>query len=568
MKQVITIILTTIFSHSLFAQQITDETFNVQIISEDFEKKCNSFNIGISQDNYFILDNGDLLLSRNNNNSTFKILAKDSYVSDFILKTSFKIEPSENENSSIGVVLKSENNNAIIFEINNKGEYRCINKSDGVEKNLDNNTKNYGWTRNKIINKIDKYNSLELRSEKNIFEIYVNSKLLTTYFIENKKDGVCGIQIGSLTKSRVSYFNLFAKKRIKNENYHSSNKSNEEINASNNDSDLKELSLIKSHNFNDSIKNYIVTIEKTATLNNELTNLNLEQEKKIKSLNKDLEIKESTIKENIKTNKQLLKKNSALEKQIKLEKSKNSDHLENIDKIKKSSNFTEKKIKEETTLHEINNRDLLNSNNSLTINLANLNSKTKKLKDESSRLISKKNNEIMILKDNLLSLKSELSTMKINKDNDEVIFKQIQTNYNILKNQKETLETEVASQKKINKKIKENNKFLKNLFVLKDFELNGTKTYDISKEKITTNDNTDIKEVNQNKNFYTVQIGTYLKEVSNSKFNDIENLIKRKTKNTFIYYSGKFKTNEEATSHMMKLKSSGYKNSFVLIQNK
>ena len=63
-------------------------------------------------------------------------------------------------------------------------------------------------------------------------------------------------------------------------------------------------------------------------------------------------------------------------------------------------------------------------------------------------------------------------------------------------------------------------------------------------------------------------IGTYLKEVSNSKFNDIENLIKRKTKNTFIYYSGKFKTNEEATSHMMKLKSLGYKNSFVLIQNK
>ena len=530
MKQVITIILTTIFSHSLFAQQITDETFNVQIISEDFEKKCNSFNIGISQDNYFILDNGDLLLSRNNNNSTFKILAKDSYVSDFILKTSFKIEPSENENSSIGVVLKSENNNAIIFEINSKGEYRCINKSDGEEKNLDNNSKNYGWTRNKIINKIDKYNSLELRSEKNIFEIYVNSKLLTTYFIENKKDGVCGIQIGSLTKSRVSYFNLFAKKRIKNENYLSSYRTFEEINASNNDSDLKKLSLIKSHNFNDSIKNYIVTIEKTTTLNNELTNLNLEQEKKIKLLNKNLEIKESTIKENIKTNKQLLKKNTALEKQIKLEKSKNSNFLENKDKIKKSSNFTEKEHKE----------------NAMKV----------------------KNNEIMTLKDNLLSLKNELSTMKINRDNDEVIFKQTQTNFDILKNQKETLETEVSSQKKINKKIKENNKFLKNLFVLKDFELNGTKTYDISKENITTNYNADIKEVNQNKNFYTVQIGTYLKEVSNSKFNNIENLIKQKTKNTFIYYSGKFKTNEEATSHMKKLISSGYKNSFVLIQNK
>lgn len=568
MNQVITIILITLFSHSLFAQQISDETFNVQIISEDFEKQCNSFKIGISQDNYFILDDGDLLLSRNNNNSTFKILAKESYVSDFILKTSFKIEPSENEKSSIGVILKSENNNAIIFEINNKGEYRCTNISSGEAKPLDNNAKNNGWTRNKIINKIDSYNSLEVRSEKNIFEIYVNSKLLTTYFIENKKNGSCGIQIGSLTKSRVSYFNLFAKKRITNEKNLISNTIDEKIKDSYKVSDSKELLLIKSQNLNDSIKNYEATIEKKTTLIKELTNLSLKQEKKITSLNKDLEIKERKIKENIKTNKQLLKKNSALEKQIKLEKSINFNYSENLDEIKKSSNFTEKEIEDETTLLKKKNRDLLNSNNSLKLNIADLNSKSQKIKDESSILLSKKNNEIMILKENLSVLKNELSIVKINNNNDEVFFKQIKSNYDMLKNQKEILETEVSSQMEFNETLENNNKFLKNLFVIKDFEFNGVKTYDTVKENFNTNNNTDIKEVDQYKNLYTVQIGTYLKEVSESKLNNVDNLWKQKTKNTFIYYSGKFETNEEATSHMIKLKSSGYINSFVLIQKK
>ena len=565
MNQVITIIIIIIFSHSLFAQQISDETFNVQIISEDFEEQCNSFKIGISPDNYFILDDGDLLLSRNNNNSTFKILAKESHVSDFILKTSFKIEPSENENSSIGVILKSENKNAIIFEINNKGEYRGTNISNGEAKPLDNNVKNNGWTRNKIINKIDNYNFLEVRSEKNIFEIYVNSKLLTTYFIENKKDGSCGIQIGSLTKSRVSYFNLFAKKRITNEKNLTSNpKINEKIKDSYKVSDLKELSLIKSQNFNDSIKNYEATIEKKATLINELTNLSLKQEKRITSLNKDLEIKESKIKENIKINKQLLKKNNALEKQIKLEKKINSNNSENLNEIKKSSNFTEKQCKEEKTLLKKKNRDLLKSNNSLKLNIADLNSKSQKIKDESSILLSKKNNEIMILKDNLSVLRSELSAVKINNDNDKVVFKQIKSKYDMLKNQKEILETEVSSQKEINESLENNNKFLKNLFVIKDFELNGTKTYDNVKENV----NYDFNKIDQDKNQYTVQIGTYLKEVSDSKLNNVENLWNQKTKNTFIYYSGKFKTNEEATSHMIKLKASGYINSFVLIQNK
>jgi len=170
----------------------------------------------------------------------------------------------------------------------------------------------------------------------------------------------------------------------------------------------------------------------------------------------------------------------------------------------------------------------------------------------------------MILKDNLSELRSELSAEKINNDNDKVVFKQIKSNYDMLKNQKEILETEVSSQKEINESLENNNKFLKNLFVIKDFELNGTKTYDNVKENV----NYDFNKIDQDKNLYTVQIGTYLKEVSDSKLNNVENLWNQKTKNTFIYYSGKFKTNEEATSHMIKLKASGYINSFVLIQNK
>ena len=110
---------------NMTAQQISSEKYNTHLIHEDFNSVKNTFKIITTTDNYFIVDNGDYLMSWNNEQSEYAVIAKESNVSDFILETVIKIGPSNN-NSSIGIILKAQENGkgAIIFEINKKREYR------------------------------------------------------------------------------------------------------------------------------------------------------------------------------------------------------------------------------------------------------------------------------------------------------------------------------------------------------------------------------------------------------------------------------------------------------------
>ena len=113
-------------SYNLTAQQISSEPYNKEHINEDFNTKSKNFKVITTSDNYFILDKGDYLLSRNSSESDYAIIANNSTVSAFILKTSIRIGPSENKKASLGIILKAQQDGkgAIIFEINKQGEYR------------------------------------------------------------------------------------------------------------------------------------------------------------------------------------------------------------------------------------------------------------------------------------------------------------------------------------------------------------------------------------------------------------------------------------------------------------
>ena len=62
-----TLLLLTVLSSNIFAQQISSTAYNKEIIHEDFNQQGEHFVIITTNDNYFILDKGDYLLSRNNN---------------------------------------------------------------------------------------------------------------------------------------------------------------------------------------------------------------------------------------------------------------------------------------------------------------------------------------------------------------------------------------------------------------------------------------------------------------------------------------------------------------------
>jgi hypothetical protein len=209
-----TILATLLLSVTLItngiAQKISSEAYNHTEIHEDFSQEGNTFPIINTNENQFIIDNGDYFLNRNNKDGQYIITANNSTFSDFILKTSIRIGPSNNKNASIGIILKAQQKGegAIIFEINKTGEYRIKQFSNNTYKTLNSNFNNEGWLKSKIINGVNEHNHIEIRTENNFFDIYINNNYLTSFFNQDYKNGSSGLIISPETKARIAYYHL------------------------------------------------------------------------------------------------------------------------------------------------------------------------------------------------------------------------------------------------------------------------------------------------------------------------------------------------------------------------
>jgi predicted nucleic acid-binding Zn-ribbon protein len=293
MKQLIstTLLLLAFLSTTLNAQQISSDAYNKDVIHEDFNTEGEYFKIVTTTDNYFILDKGDYLLSRNNKDSEYAIIANNSSVTDFVIKTAVRIGPSDNKKASVGIILKAQQDGkgAIIFEINKKREYRIKQLIGDNYQTLSGNAKQEGWVKNKLVNGVDEHNFIEIRSEKNIYDIYINSEYLTTFFIPDFTSGSCGLIISPATKARISYYYINTKgestaiANYTNEDTASVNQTIEQLNKrivilEENNAKLNELNT-------DSKALQLDEIKALTAKNTSLANITTEQEKEIIELN-------------------------------------------------------------------------------------------------------------------------------------------------------------------------------------------------------------------------------------------------------------------------------------------
>ena len=358
------LIFTVAISNKINAQNISQEKYQNQLIKEDFNQKVNNFKIVTTSDNYFILDNGDYFLSRNNNESEYAIFANNSEISDFILKTAIRIGPSSNKKASIGLILKAQKNakGAIIFEINKQKEYRIKQLIENKYQILSGNSKKDGWVKTKLLNGIDEINYLEIRSENNVYDIYINSNYLSTFFVPDYNSGSCGLIIGAATKARISYFHLNTK-GIKDNNLSSNLLESSNINL--NIEDLnKKIQILEDKNqqlneFNNNIQQKLnIEIE-------QLRNSNIILENSINDKNQEIINLKNIINDiNIKLE---LSSKSENEKIVKLQnKNKSLQELINnkenlINEFKNKINKIESKISDLSTLSaEIEKIKLLN----------------------------------------------------------------------------------------------------------------------------------------------------------------------------------------------------------------
>jgi len=272
-----TLLLYAILINNGIAQQISSDAYNQTEIHEDFSQEGQFFPIKNTTENQFIIDNGDYFLSRNNMDSQYIINCNNSSFSDFILKTSIRIGPSNNKNASIGITLKSQQKGegAIIFEINTKREYRIKQLLNNTYKILSGINKNEGWVKSKKIYGVDEHNAIEIRTENNDYDVYINNDYLTTFFNQDYRSGSCGIIISAETKARIAYYHLSTQGKNATPTATNTNEITSNTNTGereNQEEDEEELKILKRKN--DEKATIIIEQEKEiASLNRRITNL-------------------------------------------------------------------------------------------------------------------------------------------------------------------------------------------------------------------------------------------------------------------------------------------------------
>ena len=600
----ITLLLITIISSSLNAQQISSTYYNQEFIHEDFNQEGEYFRIVTTTDNYFVIDKGDYLLSRNNNESEYAIIANNSSVSNFVLKTSVRLGPSNNKEASVGIILKAQQDGtgAIIFEINKKGEYRIKQLLGNTYKNLSGGSRNEGWVKSKIINGVDEHNSIEIRTESNIYDVYVNSDYLKSFFIPDYTNGLCGLIISPETKARIAYYHINTKggsitpaSNYVSENTNNINTTIEELN--------RKITTLEANNAKLNSLNTEAREDQEGELkslrekNNDQATITIEQEKEIVSLKSSITDLKSKSTSASSTNKQLTKNIDALKQQVTLEKSVNTSLKNDLNKVNKSSNSKIRKLTTEVNTLKTQINTATNINTTLSANLSVEEIAHRKTKNGLSNSITNKSAEIKALEAQLNTTNQQLKsatknavllkectknaftlTAELKNTNQEItaleniknkhddIVNHLNSQLTLLKAKQLELNTEAQALNKRISILETTNIELKELFILKDFEVNGVKPSDLTKQ---TNTYPTPKELKGNSTIYTVQFGVFMQVQANSTLKSLDDFRYETTEQgTYVYFSGEFKNPQEATAHKNKVAALGYPNAFVVTLTK
>jgi len=549
---------------ALEAQEIKKNNFNFNLISEDFIKKQDNFPIVRENDNYFIIDENEYLIIRENNESDYAIILDESLAKNTLHKTSIKLGPSENYNSSLGIILKANKNfsKALIFEINNEGKYRI--------KELKNSAYNYlskkknKWLKNKAINKVNKYNTIEIISVNNNIKIMVNNTVIEIIEYKNKEESYSGILIGPETKARLKYFYLNTDNNIdlkpaKNEQiveekiYNNSQLSLNELKDK-----IDDLN-IEINNLKDEILAKEGLIEelnnKNKTLNANTENNKIQNNEKLINLNEKIQ---SLAFENKKLSEEISRKSEIIDE---LKSNLSKQAKENITLIEKNKIKENQLVSISTKIKEINSK--LNSEKSKYDSYKKQNTdKWNKLENKLNNLLSEYN----VKSDKLKEKELELNTISnINKD--------ISIEIDQLKLKNKSLESENIEKTKNNSLLeselklqKEDNRFLKDIFVYKDFELNDI---DPSKLVLTKKKEKEVQietqNISKNKSNYSIQLGVF--HYPTSEYKSLKNVYNTFNDSIYTYFCGDFNNLSDAKIQLDKLLKLGYSNIFI-IENK
>ena len=586
------IILLFLYANSTNAQEITSKEFKYRILNTDFTSEDHDFPIVRENDNYFIIDENEYLIIRENTKSEYAIIIEKSLTEDSYLKTSLKLGPSKDKNACIGIITSANRNftKALVIEINRNGEYRVKQLNTNNYKYLTGRKRKNGWVRNKNINKEDEYNILEIIDNKNQIKLKINGKFIENFDLKINKEGYSGLMIGPNSKARVSYYYLNSNKELINNQESLEKNSLTKINIKNNLEEKREENESTNSYYIDTISNLQNTIE---LLNNNL-NIKIEEitlkERKLKESEYKIQQFENWLKEidgneeNLNSEIKILKENlEQSKKQLKVFKDNNNilsiDNTKlNRDLIKNKLDYSslEKQMFETKNINKEQSQNFTNNQKEIKNLISTIdrnNTKTKKIKKDLEKaniladqiqksklvLVEKYKNENTLAQTNISQLKSIIDKLNLKIKEGNVKSLKLENENNTAKYKIFHLDSIVNKRNiEITNHIETNN-YLKEIFVYKDFELNGVIP---SKLIVRTEFPIIPKDIRNQDSCFTIQMGVFTNPTNN--FNSLDKIWIENSNDIYTYFYGEFKKVGNASITLKKLIKLGYKNIFIL----
>ena len=137
------------------------------------------------------------------------IVVKTEEVSkNFSIKTKLTLGPVGGLDASVGIMflVQSSGRGGFIFEINKKKSFRITDL--GTSAYITKEGKN-GWVKSKIIAPAGRSNTIELKSFRGKFDIYINGLYLHSFVNDSYQKGKFGVYIGPNSAASLYYFNVY-----------------------------------------------------------------------------------------------------------------------------------------------------------------------------------------------------------------------------------------------------------------------------------------------------------------------------------------------------------------------
>jgi len=211
MKKYLLLLISLVVTSTAMSQQISLTNFNTEVFIENFSTKSPLFSFETTSENYFIVDDGDLFLSRNNKLSDYTIFSSTPFSEEnYKLKTSIKLIATNSKESYVGILLNTQldGNGLVSVEINSKKEYRVRQINNGDSKYLSGNRDNEGWIANDFIKENGEFNYIDILCYKGRYDLYFNFQYVNTFESPEYITGRFGFLIGAQSQARIDYIHV------------------------------------------------------------------------------------------------------------------------------------------------------------------------------------------------------------------------------------------------------------------------------------------------------------------------------------------------------------------------